>query len=80
MQELTQLLGSKNPSLCESTFAKFWFASVGAFKELQKLLILQGGSIFFSFFLAPQLLLAVLLGMLLLAVLFRRKKLLHAVK
>jgi hypothetical protein len=32
-------------------------------------------SIFFSFFLAPQLLLAVLLGMLLLAVLSRRKKL-----
>jgi hypothetical protein len=45
--------------MCEATFAKFWFASVGAFKELQKLLILQGGSIFFSFFLAPQLLLAV---------------------
>ena len=36
--------------MCEATFAKFWFASVGAFKELQKLLILQGGSIFFSFF------------------------------
>ena len=33
---------------CESTFPKFWFASVGAFKEFQKLLILRGDSKFFS--------------------------------
>ncbi len=39
--------------MLESTFARFWFASVGAFKKFQKLLILQWGSKFCLLFFSP---------------------------